>query len=499
MLSQAVSLLAILATMSSQYFLCLDQGGTHSRALVIDHQATIITEARVQVKHQRLSGGRVEQCPTELIDSLRRCALEAVSALDKTPRQTLMAGLVCQRSSLIAWRSDTGQAITPVLSWQDTRGQAYVPQSPDHLAQIQAQTGLRANAHFGASKMQALLQTDKDVQAAARNGVLRLSPLASFLAYHLLCERPYVVDRANAQRTLLMNMASRQWDETLLQHFGIEQSWLPDIQCSNELRTWGHLPLASASIPLQVLSGDQSAAVFAHGALEPDTVYINLGTGGFLLTQAQGISAAELMPLLLSLSASSCGGDEESLIEATINGAGAALDWLQQHDEVVMTPALIEEALHYGEQDNIQEAVFINTVGGLGSPDWRSQIEPVFIGAETIQARLLSVLESIIFLIQRNLDEITRHKPSINRLLLSGGLSKSPALCQRLANLSGLAVERSEQSEATALGLAYCCVGKPNNRDWPALKTTAIKPEDDRRLQDRYQHWHVCMNQMLLR
>jgi len=348
--------------MTPCYFLCLDPGGSSSRALLISDRGEIITEAQVRVKHFS-AGGRVEQDSQELVASLQVVATQALAALAPWQRQCVRAaGLVCQRSSLVAWRGDNGEALTPVLSWQDTRAAHLLPTEEATVRDIQRRTGLRVNAHAGASKMAWLLANDHAVRQAQAAGTLRLTPLASFLGHRLLREKPRLVDRANAQRTLLMNLQRGQWDKQLLALFGIPQDCLASIIGDSDLGVIGHLALPDGAIPLTVLSGDQSAAVYAGGALGEDELIANMGTGAFLLCRADGLSAEQAAPLLLS---ESCVVGRR-LLEATVNGAGSALDWLAEQEGIAIGPALIKRAMACET-----ELLFINTVGGLGSPDWR--------------------------------------------------------------------------------------------------------------------------------
>jgi glycerol kinase len=48
------------------------------------------------------------------------------------------------------------------------------------------------------------------------------------------------------------------------------------------------------------------------------------------------------------------------------------------------------------------------------------------------------------------------------RIAISGGLSRCDYLCQVLAGLSGLKVERMSQCEATARGVAFLAAGLPD-------------------------------------
>jgi glycerol kinase len=69
------------------------------------------------------------------------------------------------------------------------------------------------------------------------------------------------------------------------------------------------------------------------------------------------------------------------------------------------------------------------------------------------------VLESIVFLVQTILDEMSTVLPAPASLRVSGGLSHLDGLCRRLADLSKLPVERADDPEATARGLAWLVHG----------------------------------------
>ena len=60
------------------------------------------------------------------------------------------------------------------------------------------------------------------VRAAQAAGDLVMGPLASFLACRLLEGRPLLADPANASRTQLWALATRDWSPELLALFGID-------------------------------------------------------------------------------------------------------------------------------------------------------------------------------------------------------------------------------------------------------------------------------------
>ncbi|MEZ5540679.1 MAG: FGGY family carbohydrate kinase [Pseudomonadota bacterium] len=456
--------------------LAIDQGTHATRALVFDAQGRAIAQARQAVALQTHSHEAVEQDAAEIRASLHTVLAQVLADPALAGRAITAAGLATQRSSVVAWDRVTGQALAPVLSWQDRRSTALIAALATHETEIAQRTGLRLSPHYGAGKMRWLLDHIPAVAAAAQEGRLLLGPLASFLLFHLLEGRPTAVDHANAARTLLWNLRSRDWDPTLLALFGISRAALP--QC-RPIRA-DHGRLVSGRIPLRAVNGDQTAALYALGSPRTDTILVNIGTGAFALMPID--EPARRPAGLLAGIASSTAAEARYYLEGTVNGAGAALSWAAQRFALDGLEQLLPAWL-----DEIRiPSLFINTVGGLGAPWWRSGTEPRFerAGIAAPEA-MVAVLESIVFLLQANITLLCKAHPVIDKIRVSGGLANLDALCQKLADLSGLTVQRPPQVEATARGIAWQAAGV--SVDWPAAGTSSsFLPGDDPALRARY-------------
>ena len=461
--------------------LVIDQGGSATRGILYDRQGNVLARARRPVATQRPGPGLVEQRPGEIVDSV-------TAVLAELGRDHALAGvpaaLVTQRSSLVCCRRSDGQPLSPLLSWQDTRAADWLAEHlPDRIA-VQTITGLRANAHYGLSKMHWCLQRLPAVAAAATADDLMLAPLAAFLHYRLTGSDRWLVDPANASRTLLMNLLTCDWEPALLARFGIAARWLPTIVATRA--DFGEL-YGGAS--LQLLNGDQSAAVFAEGMPAEGAYRINLGTGAFIscrLPLAADIREVAAAGLLASLATVDTDGPV-LMLEGTVNGAAAALDWWAQGSGQQLSHRLQQQAW----QLSGTVPLFLNTVGGLGSPDWRSDLAPRFVGSGDSLAELRAVLESILFLLCRNLEVMRAIQPPLC-LSVSGGLSQQPALCQALADLCQLPVVQNEDPEATARGAAWLLAG--DNQPWSQPGMRRFQPSCQPALQRRYREWQQAMS-----
>lgn len=464
-------------------YLALDQGGHASRALVFDALGALVSSASIPIGTRRSDDGHIEHDPEELVASLRRAIEAACNALPPGSR-IRAAGLATQRSSMACWHRQTGSALSPVISWQDRRNAAWLEGLRPEAGRIRALTGLVLTPHYGASKMRWCLDHLPAVRAGQAEGSLVMGPLASFLTCRLVEGRPLLADPANASRTQLWALATRDWSPELLALFGIDRSVLPRAVTSRH--DYGLLPTPAGPVPLTVVTGDQSAVPFAFGPLDPAVAYVNLGTGAFAQRAVSG--RLPVAPRLLVSVVWSTADHVDYLLEGTVNGAGSALDWLANKEGAPL-PVLLAEAeaaLAAGEEPPL----FINGISGLGAPFWVSNLESRFVGTGSRGARVLAVLESIAFLLRVNLEELEPHGQPLTRLLVTGGLSANEYLCACLGGLSGLAVHRAEDPEATARGLARLVAGD-DARGWPLPAFDTLPAVPDAALRLRYARWRA--------
>jgi len=422
---------------------------------------------------------RVEHDPEEIIESVRH----ALQALPCAPGQPIVAaGLATQRSSIVCWDRESGAALSPVISWQDRRAAALLEPMRDQSEDIHRRTGLMLTAHYGASKLRWCLEQLPAVARAQANGRLAFGPLASFLLFRLLDERPILIDPANAQRTQLWNLAARDWDDTLLRRFGIPRGSLP--RCVSTAHDFGTLPVAGQAVPLRICQGDQPAALFADGLPRADAAYVNVGTGAF----AQRVFPEPLAHAGLLTSLVWQRADERKyVLEGTVNGAGAALEWIAAIHGIEESTSELARWL-IGDSE---PPLFLNGIGGLGAPYWVADFESRFIGAGSVEQQVVAVAESIVFLLKANIDELAAVGSPLARVVMTGGLSQFGGLCQRMADLSDLPVWRPDALEATARGLACLVAGLP--RSWCVADGESFTPRPNDGLRRRYGQWRQAM------
>jgi glycerol kinase len=470
--------------MSDAVYIAIDQGGHATRASAYDAGGTLAGAALVTIATTRNALGHVEHDADEIVVSVSTALSELARLVPAARWQA--AGFAVQRSSLVCWDANDGRPLSPVISWQDRRNAQWLKGLSRKAEEVHRLTGLPLSPHYGASKLRWCLDHLPDVRGAAAQGSLRAGPLASYLLHRLLDERPFLVDASTAARTLLWSPFEQAWSDELLNLFGIPRALLPRATGTSE--RFGTLVHESRSVPVVACNGDQSVVPFAAGPLDMKAAYVNLGTGAYVLRPtAQALLAPPLLTSVIRTDAR----HSDFVLEGSVNGAGAALAWLERHHGAAADRMLA--LLDGGALADDGVPFFLNGVAGLASPFWKPDFESRFVGDGPDLQLCRAVLESVAFLIKANLDEMDRHQPSPERLVASGGLAENRLLCRMLACLSDAPVDRSSDREATSRGLAFLVAGEPVGFAGPA--SDRFEPEPDQRLLARYLKWLELMRE----
>ncbi len=468
----------------ASWILAIDQGTHASRALLVDGGGRVRFQTSRMVALKRRDAVRVEQNANKLIASVNQVVAAALAYAEEQGATVSAAGLATQRATVVAWDAYSGEPLYSALSWQDRRAERQLQRFAERATAVGETTGLRLSPHYGVSKLSWLVEAVPEVSAAASERRLMMGPLAAFLMFHLLDGSPHCCDVVNAGRTLLCDLESGDWNPDLLQASGLRAEWLP--HCRPVLEHYGYLK--GTTIPLRAVTGDQNAALCAAGEPHSERVQINAGSGAFIVRPLESrLSDAD--PLLISALWSDL-SEARYLVEGTVNGAGAAVEWAR--NQWSLPP--VEEALADWPECTEGPPLFLNAVGGLGSPWWRADVESRWL--ESIEShsdacRLAGVAESILFLINANLELMREIGQPVEGAVLSGGLSRADSWVQRLADLVDLPVSRSDASEATARGVAWLAAGRP--AQWQAGTTALFTPRTDTKLQERYTRFMAAM------
>ncbi|WP_062065399.1 FGGY family carbohydrate kinase [Cellvibrio sp. OA-2007] len=480
--------------MHTPLYLAIDQGGQSTRVAIYSaagEQICCFSAVCATTHHQPKASTyeHIEQNGEEILAGIRDCLQKIQQHLGDDIIRIKSASFAGQGSSLLCWNNQTGEALTPVLSWQDIRGEPYLNDISLTHSQAQQLTGLRLSPHYGATKMRWCLEHYQNVVQAKQDSCLSIGPIVSYIFWHLLGKKS-LVDPGHAQRTLLWNLQRNEWDQSLLDIFKIPLAVLP--RCTAHNSRFGNLNLGNHTIPFTASARDQGASLFARGLPERDSCYINIGTGAFIQRVSENLQAPEgllVSPLWLPENPT----DKKYYAwEATVNGAAAAISFIQQQTGLDITPQAIKNALALNPN---KDCYFLNAVGGLSAPYWRTDLQSQFSDGLSPQEKVLAWIESVIFQIVINV-QLMDQLGAAQKLIISGGFSRADSVCQKIADLTHAKVHRSDNADATVQGAACMAAGLPQN--WkPVMQEDVFTPQANPELAQRFGRWQIAMQRWL--
>lgn len=428
--------------------LALDQGTTGSTALVIARDGRVIGRGYREFTQYFPKPGWVEHDAEEII----RVTLEAAhEAIDGAGERPIGIGITNQRETVVCWDPRTLAPLAPAIVWQDRRTAERCAslRSAGHQESIRERTGLELDPYFSATKIEWLLQQ------LGRPSHLAVGTIDSWVIAKLSRGAAHVTDHTNASRTLLYNLATRDWDPELLQLFGVPADILPRIVTSSGIVAESDKAIFGAPLPIAGIAGDQQAALFGQGCVRAGMAKNTYGTGAFLLEHTGSQRAHSRHGLLATVA---CGprGEPAYALEGSVFIAGAAVQWLRDGLGLISS-AGETEALARSVPDTGGVA-FVPAFVGLGSPYWEAEARGTITGITrgTSRAHLVrAALESMAWssadlLMSMAADSGT----AIDTLRVDGGVTANDWLMQFQADVLKIPVERPDIIETTALGAA---------------------------------------------
>jgi glycerol kinase len=439
-----------------KYILALDQGTTSSRAIVFDHAGGIVAVAQKEFPQIFPKPGWVEHSPADIWSTQAGVATEALERAGVAAGDIAAIGITNQRETTLVWDRATGRPIANAIVWQDRRTAGFCDQLKRRkLAPlIRRQTGLVIDAYFSATKLHWILQHVKGARARAKAGELAFGTVDSWLIWNLTGGKVHVTDASNASRTMLLNLRTGDWDDELLELFGVPRAVLPRVCGSSEVV--GETNLLGAPVPIAGIAGDQQAALFGQVCTKPGMVKNTYGTGCFMLMHT-GTKPIVSRNNLLTTVAWRIGGKTEFALEGSVFIAGAVVQWLRDGLGIIRSSADVE-ALAARVADT-HGVYLVPAFAGLGAPHWDQYARGLIAGITrgTNVAHLArAALEGIAYQVADVLHAMQADaRIRLKELRVDGGACANNLLMQFQSDLLNVPVVRPRVAETTALGAAY--------------------------------------------
>ncbi len=442
------------------FILAIDQGTTSTRAILFDSGAKPVASHAIELRQIYPANGWVEHDPEEIWQATLACCR---AALKGVPAASVAAiGITNQRETTVAWDRRTGRALHNAIVWQDRRtaDRCRALKARKLEPRIAAKTGLLLDPYFSATKMEWLLDHIPGSRRRAEAGEIALGTIDSWLIYNLTGGNVHATDVTNASRTMLLNLKTLAWDADLLKLFKIPRKALPEVLDSAGEFGRVEESLLGASIPIMGVAGDQQAAAFGQACFNPGDVKSTYGTGCFALVNT-GPKVPTSKNRLLATSAYRIGKKTAYAIEGSIFVAGAVVQWLRDAVGVIRSAEEIEALARTAKE--AEGLYFVPAFTGLGAPYWDPDARGAILGltrdmgaAEIARAALDAVCFQTRDLLEAMAKDMKRSGLRAPKALkVDGGMVGNDWFCQRLADLTGLPVDRPQVTETTALGAAY--------------------------------------------
>jgi glycerol kinase len=441
--------------MRERYVAAIDQGTGSSRCLVFDRSGRIVSVAQKEHAHADPRPGWVEHDPEEIWRNVEEVVGRALVEARLEPTDLVALGIASQRETTIVWDRESGEAVHPAITWQDTRTDHIVRGLAERHGQefFRERSGLPPATYFSGPKLRWLLDTVPGLSERAEAGQVVFGTMDSWLIWRMTGR--HLTDVTNASRTLMMNVKTLDWDPELLDVLGVPRAMLPEIRPSAEV--YGEAGGQLAGVPVAAALGDQQAALFGQTCFSPGDAKCTYGTGSFLLLNTGDRPVFSESGLLTTVC---CRVGEEPptyALEGSIAVTGSLVQWFRDNLELIGSASEIE-TLARTVQDS-GGCYFVPAFSGLFAPHWRDDARGVIAGLTGYITKghlARAVLEATAWQTREVVEAmISDAGVSPSALRVDGGMTANNLLMQFLADVLDMAVVRPNVAETVSLGAAY--------------------------------------------
>ena len=436
----------------------VDQGTTGTTVLVFDRAGRIIGRAYSEFTQHYPKPGWVEHDAEEIWRVTLRVLRQACKRALVRPRDIVALGITNQRETVVLWDRHTGRPIHRAIVWQDRRTAPECERLKADGAEgvIRDHAGLVIDPYFSGTKLRWLLQHVPRAAERATRGELCFGTIDAWLIWKLTGGAVHATDPTNASRTLLYDIRSNRWDPELCRLLDVPEVILPAVRPSSGEFGLTDKTVLGAPIPIAGVAGDQQAALFGQGCVEPGMVKNTYGTGCFLLMYTGATLARSEHGLLTTVACDAKGGPAYAL-EGSVFIAGAAIQWLRD-GLGLLKRAAESEALARRAGTNLG-VYLVPAFVGLGAPYWDPDARGALLGLTRGATRahvVRAALESLVYQTRDVADAMTADAGHpLATLRADGGAAANGFLMQFQADMLGVPVDRPRVVETTAMGAAF--------------------------------------------
>lgn len=418
----------------------LDLGTSSAKAVVLDTEGKVLSQASAGYAVTSVLAGYAESEPADWWRAVTACTREAVRAAGTEPAAIGLSG---QMHGLVM-TSREGAALRPALLWPDCRAtgalRAYRHLGPAALARL-------ANPLTPGMAGPLLVWIAEHEPRTYADARWALQP-KDWLRARLTGE--FHAEPSDASATLLYDLAGDRWDLEAVSALGLDAGLLAPLLPSSGALAGRLTPAAGAELglPAGIPVAAGAAAALGSGVVGGGDVQLTVGTGAQVIRPVPTPASRAEAGINLYRSATAGGWYQ---MGATLS-AGLSLNWVRE----TMNASWDELYASAGQRGQAHDPLFIPHLSGERTP----YSDPALRGSWTAlslavdrTSLLRCALEGTAFAIRDALDALlAQYRPQ--HLRLAGGGTLGAGWRQLLADVLGLPLHAVDVPAASGRGAA---------------------------------------------
>lgn len=475
-------------------YLGIDLGTSEVKALVIDENGDIVTSHSAPLTIQRPHPHWSEQSPQAwweatdyLMSTLKEKCGQHWSAIKAIGLSGQMHGAVLLDAA--------GEVIRPAILWNDTRSALECAELEEIAPELHSIAGNLAMPGFTAPK---LLWVRRHEPENFKRVETVLLP-KDYLRLRMTGKK--ISDMSDSAGTLWLDVARRDWSDSLLAKCGLSRSNMPALVEGCEVSAtlapevaarWGLNP----SVVVAGGGGDNAVSAIGVGAVNPGDAFISLGTSGvlFVVNEAYRPAPASAVHAFCHVLP-----DRWHQMSVMLSAA-SCLQWFCRLVSITET-ALLEEVAQLSDSERANAPMFLPYLSGERTPHNDPNAKGIFHGLTHASNRATmgyAVLEGVSFGLADGLRVLQESGTHIQQCSLVGGGARSPLWAQLLADVLNMPVVTHKGGETGgALGAArLACLAAGKEPETVCKKpeiyqTWLARPEQHASLMSRYKQFNA--------
>lgn len=428
------------------FVLALDIGSSSTRSALFDQRGRLLPQTRASRDYalRYTADGAAELSPLLIRRAVAGCLKRTLQAQRGSPalRKIPIAGV----GASAFWHSllgldGKGRPVTPIYTWADSRcaiDAARLRRGFDEK-EVHARTGCMLRASFWPAKLRWLRRTEKRLF----NRVTRWVSPAEWLFEELFGATGCSHSMASA--TGLYDLRKKRWDAALCEACHVEPRQLGDLREIAVLNRSAFPELDEAKFFTAI--GDGAAGNLGCGADRAGPIAINIGTSAAVRLMVTGTQKAAPFGLFRYTV-----DRDRAVIGGAVSNAGNLRRWCV--DEL----RIVDEEKALSRTAAACDALTVLPFWvGERAPTWPERLRGAVLGlsqASSAAQILRATTCSAFYRLGEILDLIERRTGRAREVIVSGGVSRSPASLRLLADALGRDLRISTEREASLRGAA---------------------------------------------